>query len=333
MILRIIKIIIGLLVLALLLCGIGYANAPWVESPVWGVSFSPQQAAYLGLPWQETYASILDDLQPKKIRLMAYWETIEPQPGQYVFNEIDYMLVEAAKRNIEVTLTVGWKQPRWPECHQPNWASHLPALNREQALLSMLSSSVQHFASFDIITTWQLENEPFFRYGPDCDTVSKELYRKELDIIRAVDIGRPVMITDSGEKSIWLNSSYAGADILGATMYRTVYHDKKQKYITYPLPAWTYAMKAGLVQLLSPVDTVVGSELQAEPWLSDLIHDVPITDQKALMNEQVFLENVAYAKRSGLPEHYFWGAEWWYWLKVRHNDATMWEAAKKVIQE
>ena len=39
---------------------------------------------------------------------------------------------------------------------------------------------------------------------------------------------------------------------------------------------------------------------------------------------------VDYAKRTGQDTFYLWGAEWWYWMKVKHNQPEIWEEAKKL---
>lgn len=49
------------------------------------------------------------------------------------------------------------------------------------------------------------------------------------------------------------------------------------------------------------------------------------------MNISQFKENIDYAKAVGFPENYLWGAEWWYWLKVKHNDPRYWQEVKKLI--
>jgi len=66
---------------------------------IFGVSFSPQYARYLGLDANKVYQSILDDWHFKYIRLSAQWDVIETTKGQYDFKELDYFMTEAGKRN------------------------------------------------------------------------------------------------------------------------------------------------------------------------------------------------------------------------------------------
>src|SRR6266404_916230 len=90
-------------------------------NPVWGINFSPNQARYLGLDPTQTFSAILKDLKPKKIRLVAYWETFEPRQGEFNFSETDALLKAASDNGTKITLVLGKKQPRWPECHVPDW--------------------------------------------------------------------------------------------------------------------------------------------------------------------------------------------------------------------
>jgi len=57
------------------------------------------------------------------LRLVAYWQKIEPEQGKYSFEDLDWQIKEAEKRDIEVILVIGRKVSRWPECHIPEWAT------------------------------------------------------------------------------------------------------------------------------------------------------------------------------------------------------------------
>lgn len=321
-------IFIPILVLVFLILILDFSS-PRTANPVWGVSFSILHARALGFDSQKMYLDILNELRPKRLRLMAYWEVLEPERGRFDFADFDYLLGEAQARGIEVILALGQKLPRWPECHHPVWYDKLSAPQQEEATLAMLGAAINHFKDFGAITAWQIENEPFFPYGPECYGISRELYQKELDLVKSLD-ARPIVVTDSGEKGAWLPTAWAGGDIFGSTMYRKVYHHKKTKYIAYRIPPVLYRMKAGMVRIFSSVNQFIGVELQAEPWF---VTDALSTDwkrQEELMNPKIFLDNMEYARRVGFAENYFWGVEWWYWAKSQGHP-EMWEEGKKVI--
>ena len=87
-----------------------------------GANFSQYYAESLGLDWQETYLAMVDELGIKFLRLESEWNGIESQKGSYFFKDLDWQIAEAEKRNVEVMLVLGERQPHWPECHTPAWA-------------------------------------------------------------------------------------------------------------------------------------------------------------------------------------------------------------------
>lgn len=294
-----------------------------------GLTFSSQYARDLGFDPKQMYLDILSDLKPKKIRLMAYWEDIEPKQGQFDFGSVDYMLGEAQKRNIDVILVVGHKEPRWPECHQPGWVDNLTISGQNDAVIDFVKNSVGHFQRFSAIKIWQIENEPFFAFGPGCGKIPKLLVEQEILAARRID-SRPIMLTDSGEMGYWTTTLHGGADILGVTMYRTT-HSPKLGYYQYPIPPAYYRIKAGFMDWRAGLHPIVGIELQAEPWLTNGVLNTDIATQLALMNPKILADNIAYAEKIGFADNYLWGVEWWYWLAKKQGDWGMWAAAKDLL--
>ena len=139
------------------------------------------------------------------------------------------------------------------------------------------------------------------------------------------------MVTDSGELSIWVRAAKR-ADVFGTTMYRII-HKNPIGYFKYPLPPKFFWLKANITHLFFPGKPIVVSELQAEPWGPKLIYDLTLEEQEKSMSLAQFHENIEYAEKVGFPEYYLWGAEWWYWLKIKHNRPEFWEAAKVIFEE
>ncbi len=73
----------------------------------------------MGFDPKIVYKETLDDLNVKNLRLIAYWDEIEPKPGKYDFTNLDWQIEEAQKRNVRAILAVEYRLPRWPECHEP----------------------------------------------------------------------------------------------------------------------------------------------------------------------------------------------------------------------
>ena len=76
---------------------------------------------------------------------------------------------------------------------------------------------------------------------------------------------------------------------------------------------------------------VICGELQAEPLGPVLFHQLPLEKHWETMNLDQFKKNINFAKKTGFDEFYLWGAEWWYWLKVKHNMPEIWQEAKSLF--
>lgn len=303
--------------------------APWPFSSqmIYGVTFSQLQAEGLGLDWRETYGAILDDLGVRHLRLSAYWSLIEVEDNRFDWSALDYQMDLAAEAGARVVLGVGRKLPRWPECHEPEWVKDMPESEKQEQILEMLSVVVERYKDHPALRMWQLENEPLLDYG-ECVFGDREFLRREEALVRSIDSGHLILITDSGELNWWLAASDYG-DVFGTTMYRTVFSRKTQKSFSYDyiFPSWLYRAKARYIKVLRGKNVIV-SELQGEPW-----GRVPFKDMKKLEREQLFsssrlVEMKRFVERTGLPEVYWWGVEYWYWEKVQNGDASYWETAR-----
>lgn len=279
----------------------------------YGVTFSPKYARYLNLDWQKTYTQILDDLKVRNLRILGYWDILEPEKGKYDFAETDYLLREAGKRDAKVILVVGVRQPRWPECHIPGWARSLTVKERQEKVLQFIKQTVSRYKEDSVIWAWQVENEPLLKaFGEDCEMVDKEFIKNEVQLVRSLS-KKPIIMTDSGELGFWVTSMRM-SDIFGTTVYRQV-HDKLLGYMTYPVPPSLYSLKSNLVRYLfakSNQKTII-VELQAEPWLANG-NFLPPQQQAKLFTTDNLKSYVGFAQGTGFDEVYLWGVEWWYFM-------------------
>jgi len=83
--------------------------------------------------------------------------------------------------------------------------------------------------------------------------------------------------------------------------------------------------------LLFPKKPIIVSELQAEPWGNKSIQDLTLEEQFITLSLDHFRANIEYAEEVGFPEVYLWGAEWWHWMKEKHDHPGFWEEAKSII--
>lgn len=304
-------------------------NGQAINPPSFGVTFSRFDAQYMNLDWRETYRAILDDLAVKKIRLSAYWPDIEPQADIFDFSNLDWQIDEAEKRGAKIILAVGLRLPGWPECHLPDWANNLSDSVRQRKILNLIINVISRYKDRPAITAWQIENEPFLSRFGLCPTLDKDFFEEEISVAKTLD-KRPLIISASGELSAWITEARY-ADILGITIYRTTWN-KYFKYFYYPLPAFSYYLKGQLVKFLTGIDKIMVVELQAEPWTpSGELINTPLKEQYKTMNLKRFQEIINYAKGTGYQDFYFWGVEWWYWLKGR-GDSSIWDEAKQIFR-
>jgi len=294
-----------------------------------GISFNPNHARSLDLDWRATYLAMRDELKPKYIRIAAMWSGVEPEPERFDFADVDWLMDEAGKFGAKVTLVVGQKAPRWPECHVPAWVNE--AMSAEEYvhhLRRYLTESVNRYKNHPALELWQVENEPFirFRFG-DCERYRSELVRDEIALVRQLDPAHKIMITDSGELSTWRRAIRAG-DFFGTTVYRVV-RTPRGRVVTYDwLPPAFYRWKARLLGRAR--DTVFISELQAEPWFSGSgALETPLSLQAETMNPERLKDNLDYARRIGAPRAYLWGVEWWYWMREKNGEDGYWEGVRE----
>lgn len=294
------------------------------ENAQLGVTFSYRYAQDIGLDWKKNFTAMLDDLKIKKIRIPVYWDLVETKKEKYDFSAIDWQLSEAAKRNAEIILVVGQKVPRWPECFIPEWAKQDDQL-RKRELLSFINTTVERYKDRSEIKYWQVENEPFLKFGI-CPALDKNLLDMEIAMVRTKDSTRQVVVTDSGELSLWIQAAKR-ADIFGTTMYRYVWN-KRLGYYDYPIGPRFFHFKHWLTKLFTDQENFIVIELQGEPWISGWTTSAPVEDQLKSMNSERLVDNINFAKKTGFSEIYLWGVEWWYWMKVKQDHPEIWETAK-----
>ncbi len=321
-------ILAGLLILVFCYFFIGKTEP--VENIEFGVTFSKIEAERYHLDWKQTYLAILEDLKFKKIRLIAYWSEIEPEQNEFDFENLDWQIEQSKERGAELILAVGQRLPRWPECHFPDWAKKLSKQEKQQKLLEYLSQAVERYKHQEAIKFWQIENEPFLGTFGECPKLDKEFLNKEIELVKELDPSREIILTESGEFSTWIGAARR-VKIIGTSLYRIVWAKHFNCYVHYPLPAIFYERKTALIKKLFDVQKVFVAELQAEPWGPEQNWKISLKEQAKSMNLEKFKNIINYTKKAGFSKAYFWGAEWWYWMKTIHNQDQIWEEVKNLL--
>jgi hypothetical protein len=302
---------------------------------MWGVNFSASQAEYLELDPRETYTAIIEELGAKRIKLHINWNAIETIQDEYDFEELDWQVAQAEANEVKLILVVGMKTGRWPECHTPTWFYDVAPADRQNEIVSYVETIASRYHTSTAIEYWQVENEPFLDFGTcpnwyyDQDT---SLVEAEIAAIKAIDPKRKIIVTESGELSTWRTAASV-ADIVGITTYRSSWNTAEETFGLNPytfLSPQFYATKAAFIKNVYR-KPVINVELQAEPWTSVHLKEATLEEQALSMNPELFTENVEFARQTGIGTFYFWGAEWWYWMKLEHNDPTIWNQATLLL--
>ncbi len=295
-----------------------------------GVSYSLHRCEELGLNKKEVLAAALEDLGIRRYRLMSYWNIHEQKAGEYNFDELDWQLDLVAKYDGTASLCLGKRQPRWPECHIPDWAAKLSKEEWYHALYKYIEVIVKRYKDHPAVASWQLENEALLREFGYC--IDQDYNRRRLEIeyqlIKLLDADHPVIMTLSDSWGLpWRRPHPDGYAI---SLYRTTIN-KRGNYAFSKRPALFYKIRAGLIYLIRRRPVFI-HELQAEPWLAKGIVETTIKEQLQVIGARSIEKNYEFAKKTDLYPVDLWGLEWWYWLKEKHNKPECWEMVRKIIQ-
>lgn len=323
----------GLCLLAPLFLSVNTLQAD--KETVWGVNFSESQAVYLGLDPKETYSAIIDDLGARHIKIHINWNATEKEHEQFDFSSLDWQVAQAEKNRVQLILVVGMKTGRWPECHTPHWFHNVPEAERQDEIIRYVSTIVERYKHSSAVQYWQVENEPFLEFGTCPDWYyedTKERVAAEVAAVKSLDPSREIIVSESGELSDWTDAAEVG-DIIGVTMYRSAWNGTEKTFglnaYSFLIPEF-YALKAELIKRVYN-KPVISIELQAEPWTSLPLAESSLEAQALSMNPELFEENIEFARQAKLGTYYFWGAEWWYWMKTTHEDPAIWDSARKLL--
>lgn len=334
------KIIIVLCSLAVLWVGTMYGIAQWYiasqsgKPVVLGTTFIPRYAEYLGLNPQEVFQALTEEMGMNQFRLVSYWDDIEKTPGQYDFSELDWQFKMAEDNGAAVSLAIGLRQPRWPECHMPQWAKDQPMEVWAPQLKTFMGEVINRYKDSPALQSYQLENEFFLTAFGECPDFSRDRLIDEFNFVKQQDPNHPIIINRSNN-ALGIPIGQPQPDEFGVSVYKRVW-DKTitKRYFEYPFPAWYYAYLAGLQKIVLGKNMII-HELQAEPWMPEgySLNTSSLEEQNKSINAERLQDRINYGKATGMKSIDLWGAEWWYWRKVKRNDPSLWNTVKANIDD
>lgn len=325
-----------LLAFVILATSVSYGISYWYldkhrDEPLqYGVTFIPRYARYFETDPQESMQAIIDDLGVKRFRLVSYWDDIEKNQGTYDFTELDWQFQKAEAANASVNLALGLRQPRWPECHMPQWAKESEKDVWYPKLKDFMRAVVERYKDSPALISYQVENEFFMTVFGDCQDFDRDRLVEEYNLVKRLDPDKPIIVTRSNN---WggVPLREPTPDQFGVAVYKRVWDQTLTKrYFEYPYPPWFYGLLAGAGEIVSGKSMII-HELQMEPWTPpgmDL-KTSSLEEQNKSMNAERLQKRFDYAEDTGIRTIDTWGAEWWYWRKVKQNDPSLWNVARE----
>ena len=311
-----------------------------------GTTFSQLQCYYLDLDYQETFRQICD-LGLRKIRLGSYWHELEPTENEFNFAALDWLLEESDRRNLEITLTVGMKAPRYPEFHFPHWLevqedtwNTVQPLDYNPAIadrtLRLIERVMNHTRDAPSIQYWQVENEPLARLEITSDRfLSPEFVQQEVELVRRLArshqkivltnaIGLPSH-TEEDDRAFQV--SLALADAIGINVYTRV-PDGNEGYLEPQQPYWeTLKVWQSAIQRQGKEAWI--AEAQAEPWEPEQLVAMDAIHYPSASPERM-TELVQTVRRLGYSTIMLWGSEYWYWHQKNGRD-HWWQSIQELV--
>jgi len=338
------KIVMALAALALLCVGGMYGIARWYIAQnsgkplVLGASFIPAYAQSLGVDPKQAMDELIHDVGVRHFRLVSYWDELEPSEGTYNFSQLDWQFAKAEAAGAKITLSVGLRQPRWPECHMPAWAADKTESQWQPQLEAFMTAVVNRYKHSPALASYQVENEFFLKGFGTCEQIAGSMDRQrlvnEFNLVKRLDPAHTAIIARSNN-ALGMPVGQPTPDEFGISIYKRVWDSAvTHHYIEYPFPAWFYAFLAGAQKLLTGRDMIV-HELQAESWAphGQALNQISLDEANKSFDAARFKTRVQYGEATGMREIYLWGAEYWYYRLVQQHDPSLWNVAKDAFHQ
>lgn len=334
------KAVVVLSCLVVLCLGTMYGIARWYiaserSKPLTvGASFIPAYAQSLGLDPQATMQALIDDVHVRHFRLVSYWDQMEPTKGQYDFSQLDWQFKKAEAAHAKISLSVGLRQPRWPECHVPQWAIGESTSEWQPQLENFMAAVVNRYKHSSSLESYQVENEYFLKGFGLCTNFDRSRLINEYNLVKRLDPHHTVIVARSNN-AIGLPVGQPRPDEFGISIYKRVWDaGVTHRYLEYPYPAWYYAFVAGLQKIITGHDMVI-HELQAEAWPPNQksITETSLAEQNKSLDAKRLNDRFTYGQATGMRTMDMWGAEYWYYRLTVMHDPSLWNVAKQNFRQ
>ncbi len=337
------------------------------RSTLLGISFRAPHVAALGLDPRDALGALLT-YPFHLIRLGAYWNRIEPQPGVFDTDELDWQLDAAERAGVDVILCLGpLKTFGYPEFFVP--AHHLRAAFPERTRITPSAYPALLTAATDLITrlverykhrtgivAWQLEHEAVDPLGFEHSwRLDSAFVAREVEAVRQTDPTRPIMMNgflptsapvqliqwwrtrDQGDS---LDVAQRLADVVGIDYYprhALLAMGSATLYLDGAASPWQQRRVRQLFAWTRAHDQkVMVAEGQAEPWETVTTPPNPAGQGMSSCLPEHVITNYNACMRWRRPAaplyaYLFWGAEYWM-LRKQCGDSSYLHAFARILE-
>ena len=333
-----------------------------------GISFRPLQAVAFGLEVRPALQTLL--AYPFQIiRLGAYWNRMEPKPGIFQTDELDWQIEVAESAGKQIILCLGaLKTFGYPEFFVPEHYLNQPFLEHSlvgpseypdllRAATEFILRLVERYKGQPSILAWQLEHEAVDPLGVEHSWRLKAGFvEREVQALRKADPTRPVIMNGFLPTSLpvrlsqWWQTRDQGdslavaqrlADMVGIDYYprnalipfgsRTLYLDGSE----------SQAHQARRNQLLAWATAnhkeLLVTEGQAEPWEAVTVPANPQNQAMYSCLPEDILGNYNacmgwFGDQGALYAYLFWGAEYWL-LRKQSKDSSYLQCFERILEK
>lgn len=337
------------------------------RSTLLGISFRLPQVEVLGIDARTTLRTLLT-YPFQLIRLGAYWNRIEPEPGTFYTDELEWQVDAAERAGKQIILCVGpLKTFSYPEFFVPAHQLRHPfpehTLIKPSAYPSLLVAAtafitrlVERYKHRNGIVAWQLEHEAVDPLGVEHSwRLDVAFVANEIEAVRKADPTRPIMMNGFLPTSLpvrlsqWWQTRDQGdsitvaqrmADIVGIDYYprhaliavghRTLYLDGSKS----PWQQWRRKQLFEWTRVHK--QKLMIAEGQAEPWETVTMPPNPSGQGMYSCLPEHVITNYNTCMRwsepgAALYAYLFWGAEYWM-LRKKYADPSYLQAFARILE-
>jgi hypothetical protein len=327
-----------------------------------GISFRPLQALDLGLDPKATMRILLRH-SFEIVRLGAYWNRFEPEPGSFRADELDWQIEAAEQAGKQIILCIGAvKTFGYPEFFVP--AHHLPHPLPEGVLVtprthpSLLAAAaafitrlVERYRDRDAIVAWQVEQEAVDPLGMEHTwRLSTTFVAEEVAAVKQADPTRPIVMNGFLPTSLpvllqqrWRTRDQGDSLAVAGRLADIVGIDYYSRHALAGAGGWALYLdgtrrRPRLTQPPGPSGSrLMISEGQAEPWEAVTTPPAPARRGMYSCLPEDLIGNynrcLSSARKADIPlaAYLFWGAEYWI-LRQFRGDSRYLEAFARVLE-